>query len=62
MLDDIGGVYCEDVEVAETEQSESLSDNGLETRGIQMYSLDESNAKRLWALSEELTGIVFQVR
>jgi len=62
MLDGIGSVYCEDVEVAETEQSESLSDNGLETRGIQMYSLDESNAKRLWALSEELTGIVFQVR
>jgi NAD(P)-dependent dehydrogenase (short-subunit alcohol dehydrogenase family) len=61
MLDDIGGVYCEDVDVAEPEQSNSLPDNGLETRGIKTYSLDESNAKRLWALSEELTGIAFRV-
>ena len=61
MLDDIGGVYCEDVEVAEAERSNSLPDNGLETRGIKMYSLDESNAKHLWILSESLTGIAFQI-
>jgi NAD(P)-dependent dehydrogenase (short-subunit alcohol dehydrogenase family) len=61
MLDDIGGVYCEDVEIAETERMSSQSHNGLEAGGIKMYSLEERNAKRLWALGEELTGIVFQV-
>ena len=61
MLDNIGGIYCEDVEVAETERNNSLPDNGLETRGIKMYSLNEINAKRLWTLSEELTSIAFQI-
>lgn len=61
MLDGIGGVYCEDVDVAKIERVNSQLDNGLETRGIKMYSLDESNAKRLWALGEELTGIALQV-
>jgi hypothetical protein len=30
-------------------------------RGVQPYSLDEANAKRLWSLSEEMTGITFAV-
>jgi len=54
MLDNIGGVYCEDGEVA---QLAGVSTSG----GVQPYSLDESNAKRLWILSEEMTGIKFQV-
>jgi len=61
MLDDIGGVYCEDVEIAETERINSQQENGLEARGIKLYSVDEINAKKLWALAEELTGIAFQV-
>lgn len=53
-LEDIGGVYCEDVEIAE------LSNDSL-TSGVRPYSLDEASAKRLWKLSEELTRISFQV-
>jgi hypothetical protein len=48
-------VYCEDVEVAELASDTSMSN------GVKLYSLDEANAKRLWTLSEEMTGIVFNV-
>lgn len=52
-LNDIGGVYCEDVEVA------PLSLENTVTQGVKPYSLDENNAKRLWRWSEEVTGITF---
>jgi hypothetical protein len=55
MLDGLGGVYCEDADVAELASGPSI--NG----GVKPYSLDESNAKRLWALSEEMTGISFKI-
>ncbi len=53
MLNDIGGVYCENADVA------SLNSNAVIIGGIKSYSLDEKNAKRLWKLSEEMTGIRF---
>jgi NAD(P)-dependent dehydrogenase (short-subunit alcohol dehydrogenase family) len=52
LLADIGGVYCEDVDVAE------LASDG-QNSGVQPYSLDETNAKRLWAWSEEMIGTAF---
>ncbi|KQS27786.1 SDR family NAD(P)-dependent oxidoreductase [Dyadobacter sp. Leaf189] len=56
LLDHIGGVYCEDADVAEL----SLEGNAGETqRGVKLYSLDETNAKKLWKWSEEITGISF---
>jgi NAD(P)-dependent dehydrogenase (short-subunit alcohol dehydrogenase family) len=55
MLDNIGGVYCEDADVAELASETSVSG------GVKRYSLDETHAKRLWTLSEEMTGIVFNV-
>lgn len=55
MLADLGGVYCENVEVADLSAELSL------IGGVKAYSLDEANAKRLWKLSEELTGIRFIV-
>lgn len=55
-LDNIGGVYCEDADVAEIFAGEGVS------TGVKPYSLDESNAKRLWTLSEELTGVIFDVK
>ncbi|KQB99832.1 SDR family NAD(P)-dependent oxidoreductase [Pedobacter sp. Hv1] len=61
MLDDIGGVYCEDGDVAELDLGNFGQDNGLGTRGVQPYSLDEGNAKKLWDLTEEMTGISFKV-
>lgn len=61
MLDHIGGVYCEDADIAELDMGHFIPDNGLGTRGVQTYSLDESNAKRLWDLTEKMTGIEFKL-
>ncbi len=61
LLNEIGGVYCEDAEVAELAAENIDPGNGLATRGVKPYSVDESKAKRLWALSEEMTGIAFEV-
>lgn len=55
MLNHIGGVYCENVDIA------SMVTNVSIIGGIKPYSLDEANANRLWKLSEELTKIEFKV-
>lgn len=55
LLNNIGGVYCEDVDVAGINYGQAFS------AGVKQYSLDEANAKRLWKLSEEMTGIKFIV-
>lgn len=55
LLSNIGGVYCEDSDVTELASDSSMSS------GVKPYSLSEENAKRLWKLSEEITGIPFQV-
>lgn len=54
-LEGIGGVYCEDTDVAVLASDFEMSN------GVKSYSLDEADAKRLWTLSEELTGIKFQI-
>jgi hypothetical protein len=54
-LNNIGGVYCEDADIAILADEEATVSNG----GVKRYSLDESNAKRLWSFSEEMTGIEF---
>jgi NAD(P)-dependent dehydrogenase (short-subunit alcohol dehydrogenase family) len=51
----LGGVYCEDADVA------VLTSDSAASPGVKRYSLDESEAKRLWKLSEELIGITFHV-
>jgi NAD(P)-dependent dehydrogenase (short-subunit alcohol dehydrogenase family) len=61
LLNGIGGVYCEDVEVAELASGNVEEGNGMEANGVQLYSVDENNARRLWDLSEEMTGITFEV-
>lgn len=53
-LNDIGGVYCEDNDIAELHSGQEFS------AGVKPYSLDETNAKHLWELSEKLIGIKFQ--
>lgn len=55
MLNNIGGVYCEDADIAELALGSSVSG------GVQPYSLEETNAKRLWKLSEKMAGISFNV-
>lgn|SRR5690606_14136094 len=55
LLDNIGGVYLEDSDIAEL-----ATDEGF-TAGVRAYSLKQNNAKKLWNLSEELTGLSFYI-
>lgn len=61
MLNTIGGVYCEDADVSELDLGTIVHtyEDPSSSRGVQPYSLDEAKAKRLWKLSEEMTGITF---
>lgn len=54
MLDDIGGVYCEDADIARL-----ATDIDEGKRGVKLYSLDKENAQKLWKWSEQITGISF---
>jgi len=62
MLETIGGVYCEDGDIASLDLGNFGADNGLGTHGVQPYSLDKTNAKKLWKLSEQMTGIKFDLQ
>lgn len=48
-LDGLGGVFCEDCEIAEV----STDDNP----GVRPYAIDPASAARLWTVSAELTGV-----
>jgi NAD(P)-dependent dehydrogenase (short-subunit alcohol dehydrogenase family) len=54
-LKEIGGVYLEDVDIAGLALRQEMS------AGVKLYSLDETSAKRLWTLTEKLTGVTFTV-
>jgi len=53
LLNQIGGVYLEDVNIAELAVDSSMS------HGIKPYSVNKDNAKQLWTITEGLTGITF---
>lgn len=55
LLDTIGGVYCENADVADLNSDVSI------IGGIKPYSLDKANAEKLWKLSEQMTGITFNI-
>ncbi|MEX6689894.1 SDR family NAD(P)-dependent oxidoreductase [Danxiaibacter flavus] len=55
LLNNIGGVYCEDADIA------SLCSDISFQKGVNPYSLDEASAKKLWALTEEMIGLKFQI-
>lgn len=55
LLNDIGGVYCEDADVAE------LGTGVPGSAGVMPYSLNEAGAMRLWKLSEELSDVTFEI-
>jgi NAD(P)-dependent dehydrogenase (short-subunit alcohol dehydrogenase family) len=61
-LKDIGGVYCENCDIAEIDrgQIEHRYDDPSTIRGVQPYSIDLNLAEKLWILSEEMTGIKFE--
>lgn len=60
-LQQLGGVYCEDCDVAviDNGQLEHRYDQPATLHGVLPYSIDPSLAARLWILTEELTGIPF---
>jgi NAD(P)-dependent dehydrogenase (short-subunit alcohol dehydrogenase family) len=62
-LQNIGGVYCENADIAELDEGNipHSYDEPLSQRGVQPYSIDAGNAVRLWTLSEEMTGVSFPV-
>jgi NAD(P)-dependent dehydrogenase (short-subunit alcohol dehydrogenase family) len=50
-LTGMGGVYCEDCEVAEVNDEESPR------TGVRTWAIDPQQARRLWELSAQLTGV-----
>lgn len=55
LLNNLGGVYCEDADIAGLAAETSMSN------GVKPYSLDAASAKRLWLWSEATTGIKFNI-
>ncbi len=51
-LDGMGGVYCEDVDIAEPVEASTTP-----TPGARPWILDRELAERLWVVSEDLTGV-----
>ncbi|GAB4022084.1 SDR family NAD(P)-dependent oxidoreductase [Spirosoma koreense] len=58
-LANLGGVYCENADIAELDLGniDHHYDDPLTLRGVKPYSVDAEQAKLLWTLSEELTGV-----
>lgn len=63
LLNNIGGVYCEDCDVAVVDNGdiEHKYDDPTTLRGVKPYSVDAANAQKLWQLSEEMTNITFAI-
>ena len=53
-LEDMGGVYCENVDVARAVPADSA-----QAPGVRPWAVDAELAERLWHLSERLAGVTF---
>lgn len=51
-LDGMGGLYCQDVDVARVLAPDSPSGSG-----VKPYAIDPARGEQLWELSEQLTGL-----
>lgn len=51
-LEGQGAIYCENCHVAEVDDASTKG-------GVRSYALDQENAERLWAISEQMTGEVY---
>jgi NAD(P)-dependent dehydrogenase (short-subunit alcohol dehydrogenase family) len=62
-VNDIGGVYCEDVNIASLDEGNIEHNFGEPSslHGVRTYAVDAGNAQKLWTLTEQLTGIAFPV-
>lgn len=52
-LDGLGGVYCEDCDIAALVADDSTGP------GVRRWAADPAQARQLWALSEQMTGVCF---
>ncbi len=61
LLNGLGGIYCEDADIAVLADGSSKSNYSEPSSlgGVQSYSLDAENAKKLWVLSEKMTATAF---
>jgi hypothetical protein len=51
-LDGLGGVYCEDCNIAVI-----VPDDAATWTGVRQYAIDPEAARRLWTVSETMTGV-----
>lgn len=56
MLNGMGGVYCEDCDIAEAVPADSIKGSG-----VRPWAIDADFARGLWQLSEKLAGIKFPI-
>lgn len=56
LLEPLGGVYCEDCNIAQ-----AVPGDWKERNGVLPWACDAENAERLWQLTEAQTGIDFKV-
>ncbi len=66
ILEGKGGVYCEDNNIAalhtsEQDVSNSVNRTRFNGQGVMAYAIDETNAEKLWTLSEQLTNTSFNL-
>ena len=54
-LNGMGGVYCQDVDIAEARPADSKA-----LSGVWPWAMDPDLAEQLWHLSEKLTGVKFK--
>jgi len=59
LLDGLGGVYCEDCDIAALapDTDATHAGSGAMASGVRPWAVDPAAAKQLWALSETLTGV-----
>ena len=59
LLNDIGGVYCEDCDIAALmpDDEATVAGSGSLSSGVRRWATDPAAARKLWSLSEELTGV-----
>ncbi|MBW7452861.1 SDR family NAD(P)-dependent oxidoreductase [Paenibacillus sepulcri] len=58
-LDGRGGVYCENVDITTAVPADTPV--SLTVSGVPPWAIDPASAKRLWQLSEEMTGVKFKI-
>lgn len=59
LLNDVGGVYCEDCDIAALmpDDEATVAGSGSLSSGVRRWATDLAAARRLWSLSEKLTGV-----